>query len=492
MPSVAPLPAEAPSGAPGEASPWAAGFSHDRESATPGRYQVDLDAADGQRIGVDLAAGTRVGIGRFTYPAGGDATVVLDAGRRADGALRATSTSIPRPVRSPGSITSRTFCRVASVSTVYVVVTPDRAPTATGTWADGQWSTATDASDEGGTTADSESAQPGPGCGFTPAADGSVTLRTAVSYVSVDGARANLAAEDPTDVDAVAAATRAEWNRRLGAVHADGPPSPRSARCTRRSTTRCSDRERSATSTAATSGGTASRRWPTGGPPAAGSPAGTRTAARSRCSPCWRRTSPPTRRGRCSRRGADGVGAGLDPRDQPPRRHARRRRHGRARPGRGLRAADRPGRRPGRRAGERLSASLRGGLRAPGLGAGGAGRAVRLGLDHPGVRARRLRRGPARPGGRAAGGRGGARRQVDAVAVGLGPAGAPARGSRRRDGALVPSGLRPSRASPRDRPRSTPGSSPRTPTPWPRPSVAARPQPRGSRTSSHASTTAPA
>ncbi len=223
MPSVEPLPADAPTGAPGEASPWAAGFSHDRESAAPGRYQVELDAANGQRIGVDLAAGIRTGVGRFTYPSGRDAMVVLDAGRRADGALRADVHVDPATGEVSGSITSRTFCRVASVSTLYFVVSPEQVPTATGTWAAGEWSTAPEASDDGGTTAESESASAGAWLRLTPAADGSVTLRTAVSYVSVEGARANLAAENPTDVDGLAEATRAEWNRRLATLHVDGP-----------------------------------------------------------------------------------------------------------------------------------------------------------------------------------------------------------------------------------------------------------------------------
>ncbi|WP_241841477.1 GH92 family glycosyl hydrolase [Pseudofrankia sp. BMG5.36] len=223
MPTAS-LPTQPPTGAVDEPSPWAAGFSHHDESATPGRYQVRIAPSGGGGIDVDLAAGARTAIGRFSYPAGSEAMLTFDAGRRADGAQRADVRVDAATGAVTGSVTSRTFCRQPAVSTLYFVAQPDRPPTTVGTWSAGHWSSARDASDVGGATATSRSASAGAWLRLPLAADNSVTLRVAVSYVSVEGARANLTAEYPAAVDTVAQATRAEWNRRLSAVQVASAP----------------------------------------------------------------------------------------------------------------------------------------------------------------------------------------------------------------------------------------------------------------------------
>jgi len=223
MPTVS-LPARPPTGAVDEPSPWAAGFSHHDESATPGRYQVRIDPSDAGKIRVDLAAGTRAAIGSFSYPAGSAAMLVFDAGRRADGTQRADVHVDATTGAVTGSVTSRTFCRRPAVSTLYFVAQPDRPPTTVGTWSAGHWSSSLDASDLGGATATSRSASAGAWLRIPLAADNSVTLRVAVSYVSVEGARANLRAEYPASVDKVAQATRADWNHRLSTVQVASAP----------------------------------------------------------------------------------------------------------------------------------------------------------------------------------------------------------------------------------------------------------------------------
>ncbi|MGI2259806.1 GH92 family glycosyl hydrolase [Shewanella sp. GXUN23E] len=53
-------------------------FSHDRESASPGYYQVHLDSYD---INVELTAGARTGLQRYTFPKSADEAIVrLDLG----------------------------------------------------------------------------------------------------------------------------------------------------------------------------------------------------------------------------------------------------------------------------------------------------------------------------------------------------------------------------------------------------------------------------
>ncbi|WP_018504092.1 GH92 family glycosyl hydrolase [Parafrankia discariae] len=218
MPSTGPYPFHPPTGEVNETSPWEAGFSHDDESAAPGRYSVQVTSQAGDRIGVDLAAGTRAAVGRFSFPPGVPGSLFVDLGRRGDGALRADLQVDSATGEISGSVTSRVFCRQPAVSTLYFVARPDRPPAAVGTWSAGNWSPSPGAADEGGPTATSRSASVGAWLRMPPTADGAVVLRTAVSYTSVEGARANLAAEYPTSVDAVASATRAEWNRRLAAV----------------------------------------------------------------------------------------------------------------------------------------------------------------------------------------------------------------------------------------------------------------------------------
>lgn len=218
MPSTGSYPFYPPTGAVDEPSLWGAGFSHGDESATPGRYSVQVTSPVGDRIGVDLAAGARAAIGRFSFPAGVAGSLVLDVGRRADGAGRADLHVDSATGEVSGSVTSRVFCRQPAVSTLYFVARPDRPPAAVGTWSAGRWSLSPDVADEGGPTATSRSASVGVWLRMPPAADGAVMLRAAVSYTSVEGARANLEAEYPSSVDAVASATRAEWNRRLSTV----------------------------------------------------------------------------------------------------------------------------------------------------------------------------------------------------------------------------------------------------------------------------------
>ncbi|MEL6717620.1 MAG: GH92 family glycosyl hydrolase, partial [Bacteroidota bacterium] len=58
------------------ASAYAAAFSHDKETAYPGYYAVDLENG----IGVKLTAGQRFGFHQYTFPAESQATILLDLG----------------------------------------------------------------------------------------------------------------------------------------------------------------------------------------------------------------------------------------------------------------------------------------------------------------------------------------------------------------------------------------------------------------------------
>ena len=57
-------------------APYAAKFSHDNETASPGYYRVELD----QGIKVELTAARHAGVQRYTFPAGVQKYVLLDLG----------------------------------------------------------------------------------------------------------------------------------------------------------------------------------------------------------------------------------------------------------------------------------------------------------------------------------------------------------------------------------------------------------------------------
>jgi predicted alpha-1,2-mannosidase len=209
---------------------FASGFSHANESASPGSYRVRLESG----VDVELSATARTGVGRFVYPASGPAVMLVrtsdtqigsgDASIRIDAATRTIT----------GSVTSGNFCGYLhpvnrrNYYTLYFAASFDRPFAETGTWTDatlnrgGREAT-------GGTTYGTD--------GYPVAGKGSggwvrlelgdsrvLTVRVGISYVSVDNARANLAAEQPSSrtLDDVRAAAREAWNAVLRRIEVQG------------------------------------------------------------------------------------------------------------------------------------------------------------------------------------------------------------------------------------------------------------------------------
>lgn len=208
---------------------YASDFSHDKEHATAGAYRVEL--ANG--VQVDLAAATRSGLGSFTFPSGHPANLLVrasdsevgssDANVAVDGAARTIS----------GSVTSGNFCGYLakadqrSYYTMYFVAQFDQPFTSTGAWHDGDVQQGKPTA-QGGTGYDAKgfpAAGKGSGVwvGFDPA-KGPVHVRVGISYVSLDNAKANLAAEIPANasVQQVQAKARESWNAALGTIDVTG------------------------------------------------------------------------------------------------------------------------------------------------------------------------------------------------------------------------------------------------------------------------------
>jgi predicted alpha-1,2-mannosidase len=207
--------------APGTASPdrdrtaFAVPFSHARESARPGRYAVTLD--DG--ISVELTASTRVGFGRFTFPASAFPTLAINAASAVNGAVSSWIRIDPARRAVSGAATSGHFCRGPDQTTVYFCAVFDRPFARYAAWS-GPALVPGAASGRGRAS--------GAYVSFSPADGRTVQVKVAISYVSAAGAEANLAAERPPsafaggDFDAAARQAAAVWNRQLNRIQVFG------------------------------------------------------------------------------------------------------------------------------------------------------------------------------------------------------------------------------------------------------------------------------
>ncbi|MGV9356030.1 GH92 family glycosyl hydrolase [Streptomyces misionensis] len=184
---------------------YAAAFSHDDETASPGYYRVGLASG----IRAELTATARTGVQRYTFPATGKANVLLNAAQ----ALHKTSAAKveildDRTVRT--EITGHGFCRDTGPYTVHTVTRFSRPFTAYGTW------------DGATVTAGSRTGHGGAYVRFDTTGNRTVEATTALSYVDATGAERNLRAEGGRSFDTVRERARAQWEARLGAVRVHG------------------------------------------------------------------------------------------------------------------------------------------------------------------------------------------------------------------------------------------------------------------------------
>jgi predicted alpha-1,2-mannosidase len=195
--------------------PWDASehIAHDdTEVGVPGYYTVRFPATG---VTAELTATTRTGVGRFSYPDNGrPALFYVRSGESLAGNSAATIEIGEDNTTITGSATSGGFCGKNNVYTVYFAMKFGRPFTSYGTW-DGYSVSA------GARRA--YSSYTGSSGGYVGFPAGSVLeVRTALSYVSVDGARANLAAEGDAGFDDVRAAASSQWNEMLSRIAVAG------------------------------------------------------------------------------------------------------------------------------------------------------------------------------------------------------------------------------------------------------------------------------
>jgi predicted alpha-1,2-mannosidase len=183
---------------------YASPFSHANESARPGYYAVRLD--DGN-IRVELTATNRAGFHRYTYSGGGRHNIILDLDHRdrvLDSYLRIVdATHIEGYRRSTGWAKDQIVYFVAEFSQ------PFGAEIALDGKLDRRLRQARGKNIKAV-------------FGF-PSRRGAILVKVAISAVSLDGARRNLAAELPHwDFDRVVKEADSAWNHELNKIQASG------------------------------------------------------------------------------------------------------------------------------------------------------------------------------------------------------------------------------------------------------------------------------
>ncbi|SRX94159.1 hypothetical protein MSP7336_02407 [Mycobacterium shimoidei] len=194
--------------------PWDANekIAHNSELGGPGYYRVRFPDSG---VSAELTATVRTGFGRFHYPNDGRPALFEV---RSSGSLAGNSAATIQigedNTTITGSATSGGFCGKNNVYTVYFAMRFSRPFTSYGTW--------------GGFSVypgvrSAYSSYAGHSGGYVEFPAGSaVEARTALSYVSVDGARANLAAESGGSFEDIRVAASREWNSLLSRVTVAG------------------------------------------------------------------------------------------------------------------------------------------------------------------------------------------------------------------------------------------------------------------------------
>jgi predicted alpha-1,2-mannosidase len=191
---------------------YALGFAHDKEQAHPGYYAVET--ANGVRT--ELAAGLRAGMARFVFPEGATRTLLMEAGNSAtvdeDRRKADTSAVTIKGNTVTGTVHSGGFCNSNTTYTLYFAFQFAEPFTATGTW---------DATLHPGAT-EVSGRKAGAWVSFAASAK-PLVAKVGVSFVSVEGALANLQGEIPGwDFEAAHRAATNTWAAALGKVDAKG------------------------------------------------------------------------------------------------------------------------------------------------------------------------------------------------------------------------------------------------------------------------------
>ena len=199
--------------------PYAVAFDHRKEEAHPGYYAVTL--ANGIRV--EITVTERAGIARFIFPEGVPARLLVNAGSSANATANAGAPS-PTPAAFgneieleggdgfSGAATAGAFCTSDSTYRIYAAGRFNKPYKSAAVWQD-------DAVKAGGKQAKGKHT----GAWLDFGNEREVELKVGVSFVSAEGARANLAREIAGwDFDRVHAQARLVWTEQLNCVAVEG------------------------------------------------------------------------------------------------------------------------------------------------------------------------------------------------------------------------------------------------------------------------------
>ncbi|MDG2520676.1 GH92 family glycosyl hydrolase [Caulobacter segnis] len=205
-------------------------FARHNEAGSPGFYRTDLAAGAGQSITVELAASRMAGIAQITFPRRADANLILDA----TSAVQLMGSGPRATSAETWFIDERTFAGRASFTggwneaplTLYFHAVLDRSPTAYGTWSATRGSLALQtggAAISGGDQTKDHSNRLGAYAVFDARENPRVRMRIAVSFTSVEQARANLESEIPNfELAAIQGRAAEAWGEALGKIKVEG------------------------------------------------------------------------------------------------------------------------------------------------------------------------------------------------------------------------------------------------------------------------------
>ena len=203
-------------------------FSHSGEQARPGYYSMRLNPVNGEGgIDTELTATTRTGMARFSFPASPHSSILINAGGSAQPDDYASVQINPDGREIDGTASSGLFCGQRPRYKVYFAALFSRPFAAYGTWQRNTLSPGSTSASDSQTPASNPAttAAAGAYATFETTANPVVLTRVGVSFVSVEDARANLAAEDPgLAFGAVEKRAERTWNTALGRIQVSGGP----------------------------------------------------------------------------------------------------------------------------------------------------------------------------------------------------------------------------------------------------------------------------
>ncbi|MBN2841643.1 MAG: GH92 family glycosyl hydrolase [Sedimentisphaerales bacterium] len=186
-------------------------YRHDNEQASPGYYSVTLD---NYAVNTELTATTRCGMAKFTYQNQSPAHIIFDPGASANG-MRDGLIEIDAKNRSvSGWVNGGGFCHQKKCDyIIYYTVVFDTDFSEVGCW-QGESKNNRQSSVKGNDIAAYFS---------FPAGTKTVTMKTAISFVSLANARENLATEMPHwDFTKIRSEARNQWNKTLSRIQIEG------------------------------------------------------------------------------------------------------------------------------------------------------------------------------------------------------------------------------------------------------------------------------